>query len=593
MISTKKQFLDELLSTGKKNAKSTNKLSTIKTQTNFSNLLTAAISELLNGDCQSLQSNSYDELSIKSLDNLDPSQIWAMIENISKDHQNEFKKINENSIKPIVKELKEANMTLEYLNKKTSREENKQNECDIDEEDQDYEENSNNLEDEDNECENLDEEGEIEENEQENFFNFDDLNKFADEGLDEEELGQHKNDDDFIEEEDVEENLDPKKSEEEKEYKYNDFFDAPEVKGKSLRKVGKLNGGENENGDVPDDYIEDDIFDIENKMLKNKKEEIEKKYEFINLDKELSIEEIEQKMMSEKVWAMKGEVTSRERPKGSLVENFLDFETTVKPPPIPTPEYTDRIESIILLRIKDELFDDPIRRTVTANRKNEIELDFNKDKKGLAEIYEEEYEKNVLKLTSDTEISTAKKEIDELCAKVYTIFDKLTNNNFISGNRHQEMKILTNVPSIQLEEISNYVTDNKSMSKSVNEVFNKKDAETRTRDELSRGEKKTAHKNWKRNVRNKLHEKIRNQKLNHLSKLTNTKFEAKLTMKQEKDKKIKQASGNGKNSELKSSKFFSNLQKIATDDITKKKKRESGETDFGVMNTKPAKNYKL
>ena len=65
MISTKKQFLHELLSTGKKNAKSTNKLSTIKTQTNFSNLLTAAISELLNGDCQSLQSNSNKLTKIK------------------------------------------------------------------------------------------------------------------------------------------------------------------------------------------------------------------------------------------------------------------------------------------------------------------------------------------------------------------------------------------------------------------------------------------------------------------------------------------------------------------------------------------------
>jgi U3 small nucleolar RNA-associated protein MPP10 len=588
MINTKKQFLEELLNPGKKSAKSANKLSTVKTQTNFSNLLAAAISELLNGDSQS---NSSEELPFKSLDNLDPTQIWAMIENISKDHQNEVKKINENTIKPVVKELKDANLTLEYLNKKTGREENKQQEEDIEAEGDE------NLEDENEEIdgENFDEEGDadMDENEQENFFNFDDLNKFADEGLDEDATAA-KNDDDIIDEEDDEANLDPKKAEEEKEYKYNDFFDAPDGKGKSLRKVGKLYGGDNENADIPDDdYIEDDIFDIENKMLKNKKEEIEKKYEFINPDQELSIEEIEKKMMSEKAWAMKGEVTSRERPKGSLVENFLDFETTVKPPPIPTPEYTDRIESIILLRIKDELFDDPIRKTVTASRKNEIELDFNKDKKGLAEIYEEEYEKNVLKLTSDTEISAAKKEIDELCAKVYTIFDKLTNNNFISGNRHQEMKVLTNVPSIQLEEISNYVTDNKSMAKSANEVFNKKDAETRTRDELSRDEKKTAHKNWKRNVRNKLREKVRNQKLNHLSKFTNTKFEAKLTMKQEKDKKMKQAAGNGKNSELKSSKFFSNLQKIASDDITKKKKRESGETDFGVMSSKPAKNYKL
>jgi U3 small nucleolar RNA-associated protein MPP10 len=574
MIEQKSKFLEELINPSKKTAKSANKYFTVKTQSNLSALLAVAISTLIGSEGE--------DSALKSLDNLDPSQVWAMIENISKDSQNHVKKIgSENAIKPVVKELKEASMALEFLNKKTNRKENEKVEDEEGDDIDGEEEEDLNGEEE----ENLDEGEEEEFGKGDRFFNFQDLNKFADEGLEDDDQ-KEKNPEDELED-DEEGNLDPKKAEEEKEYKYDDFFDAPDTKGKGLRKVNKLSEGAEE---FNDEYLEDDIFDIENKMMKNKKEAIEEKFEFINPDQQMTIEEIEKKMMADKQWNMKGEVTSRERPKGSLVENFLDFETSVKPPPIPTPEYTNKIEQIILLRIKDELFDDPIRRTVGASRKNEVELDFNKNKKGLAEIYEEEYEKNVLKLTGDTEISAAKKEIDDLCAKIYTIFDKLTNNNFISGARHTEMKVLTNVPSIQLEEISNYVTDNKSNTKSANEVFSRKDAEVKTRDELTREEKKTAHKSWKRNIRNRIREKVRNQKLNHLSKFTDTKFEAKLTMKQEKDKKMKQ---NAKNSELKSSKFFSNLQQIATDDINKKKRRETGETDFGVTGNKPAKNYKL
>ena len=379
-----------------------------------------------------------------------------------------------------------------------------------------------------------------------------------------------------------------KKSEEEKDFKYNDFFDAPEDATSGKGKNKSTDAGEME---YDDEYIEDDIFNIENKIMKNKKKEVEEKFEFINPDQEQTIEDIEKQMMDNKQWHMKGEITSRERPKGSLVENFLDFETTVKPPPIPTVEYTDKIEALIKLRIKDEIFDNPIRKVTTTNRKSDFEINFSKDKKGLADIYEEEDEKNVLKLTSDTEISAAKKEIDDMCTKIYNIFDKLTNNNFISGSRHSEMKVVTNVPSIQLEEISNYVTDNKATTKSAGEIFSFKDALLKTRDELTRDQKKTSHKNWKRNVRNRIRENVKNKKMDSLSKFTDSKFEAKLHMKQEKDKAAKK---NVKNAELKSSKFFSNLQKIASDDLVKKKKKDNNEpNEFSSTGNKPAKNYKL
>jgi len=207
-------------------------------------------------------------------------------------------------------------------------------------------------------------------------------------------------------------------------------------------------------------------------------------------------------MMGNKEWHMKGEITSKQRPKGSLLENFLEHEVTIKPPPIPSLEYSETLEKLIKMRIKDELFDDPVRKAVInlnkKTEKGEFELNFQKDKKGLSELYEEEYNSKVLKVKSEGESSAVKKEIDDLVSKIYNIFDKLTNNNFISGNRNSEMKVITNIPSIQLEEVSNYVTDNKSKAKSAGENFNIKDSQVKTRDEFTSEEKKTSHNNWKK-----------------------------------------------------------------------------------------------
>ena len=155
------------------------------------------------------------------------------------------------------------------------------------------------------------------------------------------------------------------------------------------------------------------------------------------------------------------------------------------------------------------------------------------------------------------------------------------------------MKIITNVPAIQLEEISNYVTDNKLNTKSAHELYSIKDSELKTKAELTTEERKTGHKNWKRNVRNKLREKSKNQKLKALSRVADSKFEAKLMMKRDNDKNIKK---NVKNSELKSSKFFSNLQNIAHDDLEKKQmkseKRNKTDMDSDFGNRK-AKTFKI
>jgi len=593
------EFIDDVV-------KNVSKLTTIKSKKNISSLLEVALNEL-SGEYADSTSDNEDQL---LLNDLDENQVWALIENYSKNCLKEIKSYQEKKYETVLNELKKFNENELGLNKKRKRSEPEEEE-DIEEgedSDKEYEDiDANNMNVDDNFDDDVIEEDEkveeiplkkeknskkFQKKGKDNFFSFEEMDKFAEEGElemnddNEEDKGKRGEDDEeFDDDDEIGEGDDL----DNKEFKYDDFFDSADGKKNEEKQDSDVEE------ELEDEDIENNIFDIESKLIKNNKEETKEKKKSHNKNIEGEIQEIESKMMAKKDWSMIGEATSKQRPKGSLLENFLDFEVSVKPPPIPTPEYADTIENMIKLRIKDDLFDDPVRKPqIDVNKKNSnIEMDFEKNKKGLADLYEDDYTKDVLKISSSTEGQAIKNEIEELCGKLYGIFDKLTNNNFVSGNRNLEMKIITNVPAVQLEEISNYVTDNKLNTKSAHELYSMKDSEVKTREELTTEERKTGHKNWKRNVRNKLREKLRNKKFNALSKVADSKFEAKLMMKRDNDKSAKK---NVKNSELKSSKFFSNLQNIASDDLDKKKmkseKRNTTHVDneFGNRN---AKNYKI
>ena len=144
------------------------------------------------------------------------------------------------------------------------------------------------------------------------------------------------------------------------EIKYNKFFDKPD------KKHNNKNTSDNSS---QSDFDENEIFTqikrIEEKMLNNKKE-----------------------------WSTKGEILGKERPKDSLLTKAMDFEVGLKAPPIPDKEFTDKLELMIKQRIIDDLFDDPIKKdfiNLNQEKKAENDLNFEKSKKGLGEIYEEKY----------------------------------------------------------------------------------------------------------------------------------------------------------------------------------------------------------
>ena len=268
------------------------------------------------------------------------------------------------------------------------------------------------------------------------------------------------------------------------EIKFEKFFDKPQ-KGKN-----------NENSEETSDVDENEIF--------------------------TQIKEIEEKMMNKnKEWTTRGEILGKERPKDSLLTQAMDFEVGLKAPPIPDREYTDKLEAMIKQRIKDDLFDDPIKKQIInlneSKNPNDNELNFDKSKKGLGEIYEEKYLGND---NTENKKDVIKKECDELCNKLFDMFKQMTNGSAtpygIRGKKEDEINI-TNMPAIQIEEIGNYVSDNKDMIKSGKEMFNPNKIRVKNKEEMTSEELRNVHNRKKRNIKNRIHQKEQKRKLNELT----------------------------------------------------------------------------
>lgn len=103
--------------------------------------------------------------------------------------------------------------------------------------------------------------------------------------------------------------------------------------------------------------------------------------------------------VSKKGWQLLGEATASARPVNSLLAEHLDFNTASKLPPVITQEKSTSIEAMIKQRIADELFDDPVRKYIKGGKRDDGDdlFDFTKSKKGLGELYEDDYRKKLLK----------------------------------------------------------------------------------------------------------------------------------------------------------------------------------------------------
>ncbi|EFX81693.1 hypothetical protein DAPPUDRAFT_196099 [Daphnia pulex] len=183
------------------------------------------------------------------------------------------------------------------------------------------------------------------------------------------------------------------------------------------------------------------------------------------------IQELEDEAVAPKPWQLMGETKAELRPDNALLEEDLFFDHTTRQAPVITEETTKTLEEIIRQRIKDQAFDDVERKIKPVydptEFKKKLVLDQEKSKFSLAEIYEQEFlkqqetQKAEAKSSSLADVPNDEASEDQnraaLRKRMATVFaklDALCNFSYTPRAPEPDVKIVSNMPSIVMEEIA-------------------------------------------------------------------------------------------------------------------------------------------
>ncbi|KAM4597078.1 U3 small nucleolar ribonucleoprotein MPP10 [Fundulus diaphanus] len=407
--------------------------------------------------------------------------------------------------------------------------------------------------------------------------------------------------------------------------KYTDFFDA--VDGEPA-KTDEQSDGEDEEMDSQDEGEDDDYDDDEEegddgderasatkasqrkvtfdlsgdedsegedmeeifggKAPSSDKSGLKSSYEKRHEKMSQKIQELENAALAEKPWQLSGEVTAQTRPENSMLEEDVEFEQSSRMAPAITEETTLQLEDIIKQRIKDQAFDDVERKEKPKEEvfeyKKRLTLDHEKSKQSLAEIYEQEYIKQTQSKTEEEE-NPAHGEIQKLMETLFLKLDALSNFHFTPKPPVPEVKVVSNLPSIAMEEVAPVSTSDATLL-APEEVKEKNKAGDILGDtEKTSTDKKRDRRHKKKVKRLKIQEKEKRQKLKEARKTGENKKPSKAEVteslkKLSKGGKTTILKDEGKDKALRSSQaFFSQLQdqvksqiKSAKEQSSKKKK---------------------
>ncbi|GJM88065.1 hypothetical protein PR202_ga04088 [Eleusine coracana subsp. coracana] len=222
-------------------------------------------------------------------------------------------------------------------------------------------------------------------------------------------------------------------------------------------------------------------------------------YEKERLKKRAEIEQMEKAVLEPSTWTMQGEVTASRRPKNSALEVDLDFEHNVRPAPIITEEVTASLEEMIKKRIAEGHYDDVEKPALLPTKapKERKEMDESKSKKGLAELYEEDYAQKTGLAPAPLSISDElKKEANALFKRICLKLDALSHFHFAPKPVIEDMSIQANVPALAMEEIAPVAVSDAAML-APEEIFDGK-GDIKEDAELTQAERKRRRANKKR-----------------------------------------------------------------------------------------------
>ncbi|KAJ7986026.1 hypothetical protein DPEC_G00346550 [Dallia pectoralis] len=302
------------------------------------------------------------------------------------------------------------------------------------------------------------------------------------------------------------------------------------------------------------------------------------------------IQDLEKAAMGEKPWQLTGEVSAQTRPENSLLEVDVVFDSASRMAPVVTEETTLQLEDIIKQRIKDQVWDDVVRKEKPKEEvfeyKKRLTLDHEKSKLSLAEVYEQEYLKQNQQKTEEEE-NPAHVEIQKLMDCLFLKLDALSNFHFTPRPPVPEVKVVSNLPSIAMEDVAPVSVSNATLL-APEEVKEKNKAGGVLGDsEKTETDKKRERRKKKQVKRIKIREKEMRQKLKEANKTGENKKLSKAEVAENLKKLTKGGKATlmkdeGKDKALRSSSaFFSQLQdqvksqiKGAVDAGSKKKKQK-------------------
>ena len=178
------------------------------------------------------------------------------------------------------------------------------------------------------------------------------------------------------------------------------------------------------------------------------------KYEQKKRKMQEKIEELEKHNIEEKPWQLKGEVSGKQRPTDSLLEEYVIFEHATKTAPIITIEQTMELEDIIKKRIKDCSWDDVIRKSeIKETQKKELpELVHEKSKHGLADVYERQLLR-VDDQEKEQKLKEKYEEINKIFSSLSHKLDALCNFHYAPKPIEHVKETKKNAASITMEEV--------------------------------------------------------------------------------------------------------------------------------------------